>query len=161
MNSNQRINYDTVYQRMAKRWQQEGVKPKVLLHSCCGPCSTAVLDRLVSVADVTVYFFNPNIHPEAEYKRREWVQKEFIAEYNEKTGHDVHFLAAPYEPKSYFEAVKGLENEPEGGARCRVCFEQRMKAAAEKMKELDFDYFTTTLTVSPHKNSQVINDVGR
>lgn len=91
MNPNQRINYDTVYQRMAKSWQQEGVKPRVLLHSCCGPCSTAVLDRLVSVADVTVYFFNPNIHPEAEYKRREWVQKEFIAEYNEKTGHDVKF----------------------------------------------------------------------
>ena len=161
MNPNQRINYDTVYQKMAKRWQQDGVKPRILLHSCCGPCSTAVLDRLVEVSDVTVYFFNPNIHPEAEYKRREWVQKEFIAEYNEKTGHDVHFLAAPYEPKSYFEAVKGLEDEPEGGARCRVCFEQRMKAAAKKMKELDFDYFTTTLTVSPHKNSQVINDVGR
>ena len=161
MNQNQRINFDNVFQRMARRWQQEGVKPRVLLHSCCGPCSTAVLDRLTGVADVTVYYFNPNIHPEAEYRRRELVQKQFIEAYNKETGHDVHFLAAPYEPETYFEAVKGLEDEPEGGARCRVCFVQRMKATAEKMQELGYDYFTTTLTVSPHKNSQVINEVGR
>lgn len=161
MNQNQRINFDKVFQRMARRWQQEGVKPRVLLHSCCGPCSTAVLDRLTGVADVTVYYFNPNIHPEAEYRRRELVQKQFIEAYNKETGHDVHFLAAPYEPETYFEAVKGLEDEPEGGARCRVCFVQRMKATAEKMQELGYDYFTTTLTVSPHKNSQVINEVGR
>ncbi|MEE3441855.1 MAG: epoxyqueuosine reductase QueH, partial [Megasphaera elsdenii] len=122
MNQNQRINFDKVFQRMARRWQQEGVKPRVLLHSCCGPCSTAVLDRLTGVADVTVYYFNPNIHPEAEYRRRELVQKQFIEAYNKETGHDVHFLAAPYEPETYFEAVKGLEDEPEGGARCRVCF---------------------------------------
>ena len=134
---------------------------RILLHSCCGPCSTAVLDRLTGVADVTVYYFNPNIHPEAEYRRRELVQKQFIAAYNEKTGHAVQFLAAPYEPDTYFKAVQGLEDEPEGGARCRVCFIQRMKATAEKMQELGYDYFTTTLTVSPHKNSQVINEVGR
>ena len=113
------------------------------------------------MADVTVYYFNPNIHPEAEYRRRELVQKQFIEAYNKETGHDVHFLAAPYEPETYFEAVKGLEDEPEGGARCRVCFVQRMKATAEKMQELGYDYFTTTLTVSPHKNSQVVNEVGR
>ncbi|WP_294024389.1 epoxyqueuosine reductase QueH [uncultured Megasphaera sp.] len=161
MNQNQRINFDKVFQRMARRWQQDGVKPRILLHSCCGPCSTAVLDRLTGVADVTVYYFNPNIHPEAEYRRRELVQKQFIEAYNKETGHDVHFLAAPYEPDTYFKAVQGLEDEPEGGARCRVCFIQRMKATAEKMQELGYDYFTTTLTVSPHKNSQVINEVGR
>ena len=161
MNQNQRINFDKVFQRMARRWQQDGVKPRILLHSCCGPCSTAVLDRLTGVADVTVYYFNPNIHPEAEYRRRELVQKQFIEAYNEKTGHAVQFLAAPYEPDTYFKAVQGLEDEPEGGARCRVCFIQRMKATAEKMQELGYDYFTTTLTVSPHKNSQVINEVGR
>ena len=92
MNQNQRINFDKVFQRMARRWQQEGVKPRVLLHSCCGPCSTAVLDRLTGVADVTVYYFNPNIHPEAEYRRRELVQKQFIEAYNKETGHDVSLL---------------------------------------------------------------------
>lgn len=134
MNQNQRINFDKVFQRMARRWQQDGVKPRILLHSCCGPCSTAVLDRLTGVADVTVYYFNPNIHPEAEYRRRELVQKQFIAAYNEKTGHAVQFLAAPYEPDTYFKAVQGLEDESEGGARCRVCFIQRMKATAEKCR---------------------------
>ena len=161
MNLKQRINFDTVYQKMARAWKRDGVRPKVMLHSCCGPCSTAVLDRLSDVADVTVYYYNPNIHPEAEYRRREIVQQEFIREYNEKTGHDVKFLAAPYDPDAYFDAVKGLEDEPEGGARCRVCFFQRMQATAAKAKELSYDYFTTTLTVSPHKNSQVINEVGR
>lgn len=160
MNKNQRINYDKVFQRMARDWQKTGRKPHILLHSCCGPCSTAVLDRLADLAEVTVYYYNPNIHPEEEYRRREYVQKEFIREYNEKTGHDIHFQAAPYDPENYFAAVKGLEDEKEGGKRCSVCFFQRMKAAGEKMKELGCDYFTTTLTVSPHKNSQVINTIG-
>ena len=73
MNTNQRINYDKVFQQMEKSWQQEGVRPRILLHSCCGPCSSAVLERLVKTADVTVYYMNPNIHPEAEYRRREYV----------------------------------------------------------------------------------------
>lgn len=160
MNTKQRINYDKVFQQMEKSWQQEGVRPRILLHSCCGPCSSAVLERLVKTADVTVYYMNPNIHPEAEYRRREYVQQKLIHKFNAARGTDVHFLAAPYDPSSYFEAVKGQENEPEGGARCRSCFHLRMLATARKMKELGFDYFATTLTVSSYKNSQVINAVG-
>ena len=116
MNTKQRINYDKVFQQMEKSWQQEGVRPRILLHSCCGPCSSAVLERLVKTADVTVYYMNPNIHPEAEYRRREYVQQKLIHKFNAVRGTDVHFLAAPYDPSSYFEAVKGQENEPEGGA---------------------------------------------
>lgn len=160
MNTNQRINYDKVFQQMEKSWQQEGVRPRILLHSCCGPCSSAVLERLVKTTDVTVYYMNPNIHPEAEYRRREYVQQELIHKFNAERGTDIHFLAAPYDPSLYFEAVKGQENEPEGGERCRSCFHLRMLATARKMKELGFDYFATTLTVSSYKNSQVVNAVG-
>ena len=94
MNTNQRINYDKVFQQMEKSWQQEGVRPRILLHSCCGPCSSAVLERLVKTADVTVYYMNPNIHPEAEYRRREYVQQKLIHKFNAVRGTDVHFLGS-------------------------------------------------------------------
>lgn len=160
MNLNQKINYDKVMMKMVATWQKNELRPKILLHSCCAPCSTTTLERLTEFADVTVYFANSNIHPRTEYQRREYVQQKFIHDFNEKTENNVQFLAAPYKPQEYFQAVRGLEKEPEGGDRCRACFDYRLDMVAKKAVELGFDYFGSALTISPHKNSQVINAVG-
>lgn len=160
MNLNQKINYDKVMMKMVQNWQTAGIRPKVLFHACCAPCSTTTLERMTEFAEVTIYYANSNIHPRAEYQRREYVQQKFIHDFNEKTGNHVQFIAAPYRPQEYFEAVRGLEKEPEGGKRCRACFDYRLDTVAKKAVELGFDYFGSTLTISPHKNSQVINSVG-
>ena len=160
MNPNQKINYDRVMQQMVKVWQKENLRPKILMHVCCAPCSTYTLEYLTQYADVTVYFANSNIHPKAEYQRREYVTQKFVADFNENTGQNVQFLAAPYEPNNFFQTVHGLENEPEGGDRCKVCYDYRLDKTAAKAVELGFDYFGSALTISPHKNSQTINSVG-
>lgn len=160
MNPNQKINYDKVMQKMTQRWAKENTRPKILLHSCCAPCSTYTLEYLTQFADITIYYANSNIHPRAEYQRREYVQQKFIHDFNEKTGNQVAFLAAPYKPQEYFQKVRGLEKEKEGGARCEACFDYRLDKVAKKAVELGFDYFGSALTISPHKNSQVINKVG-
>ncbi|KRM96926.1 hypothetical protein FC19_GL000453 [Liquorilactobacillus aquaticus DSM 21051] len=160
MNQNQKINYDKILQKMIGNWQQQNVRPKILLHSCCAPCSTYTLEYLTKYADVTVYYANSNIHPRDEYKRREYVQQKFITDFNTRTDNNVQFIAAPYEPQKYFEAVRGLEKEPEGGQRCEACFNYRLDLVAAKAVELGFDYFGSALTISPHKNSQVVNRVG-
>lgn len=160
MNKNQKINYDKVMQKMVKKWEEADTRPRILLHSCCAPCSTYTLEYLTKFADVTVYYANSNIHPRAEYQRRKYVQQKFIHDFNENTGNNVRFISAPYEPQEYFEKVRGLEKEVEGGARCRVCYDYRLDKVAQKAVELGFDYFGSALTISPHKNSQVINQVG-
>lgn len=160
MNPNQKINYDRILQKMISNWEQEGRRPTILLHSCCAPCSTYTLEYLTKYADVTVYYANSNIHPRAEYQRREYVQRKFIYDFNKKTGNNVKFIAAKYEPQEYFVAVRGLEKEPEGGNRCRACFSYRLDLVAAKAVELGFDYFGSALTISPHKDSQVVNSVG-
>ena len=160
MNKNQKINYDKVMQKMVKKWEEVDTRPRILLHSCCAPCSTYTLEYLTKFADVTVYYANSNIHPRAEYQRRKYVQQKFIHDFNENTGNDVKFISAPYKPQEYFEKVRGLEKEVEGGARCRVCYDYRLDKVAQKAVELGFDYFGSALTISPHKNSQVINQVG-
>lgn len=160
MNLDQKINYDTLLQKMIRSWQEQRLRPRILLHSCCAPCSTYTLEYLTQYADVTVYYTNPNIHPRVEYERRQYVQEQFIADFNRKTGQQVNFLAAPYEPNKWLKAVKGFEKEPEGGARCRLCYNYRLDKVAQKAAELQFDYFGSALTISPHKNSQVINAVG-
>ena len=126
MNPNQKINYDRVMQQMAKRWAQEEVRPKILVHVCCAPCSTYTLEYLTQYADLTVYFANSNIHPKDEYLRRAYVVQKFISDFNEKTGNNVDFIEAPYDPSEYFQKVHGLEDEPEGGERCTVCFDYRL-----------------------------------
>ncbi|WP_178197739.1 epoxyqueuosine reductase QueH [Ligilactobacillus sp. Marseille-Q7487] len=160
MNPNQKINYDKVMQKMTQDWQKQTKRPKLLLHSCCAPCSTYTLEYLTKYCDITVYFANSNIHPREEYYRREYVQQKFIHDFNEKTGNNVQFLAAAYKPQEYFQKVRGFEKEPEGGKRCAACFDYRLDAVAKKAVELGFDYFGSALTISPHKNSQVINQVG-
>ena len=126
----------------------------VLLHSCCGPCSTAVIEKLLPNFDVTVFYYNPNIDPKEEYEHRKSEQIRLCNSLGVKV------IEGDYIPEEYYEAVKGFEDEPEGGARCRECFYLRLKKTAELAKKLGFDFFDTTLSVSPHKNFNVINEVG-
>lgn len=157
---NRKINYDKVLHSMVTYWQEQGFRPRIMIHSCCAPCSTVVLEYLASVADVTIYFSNSNIHPKVEYDYRKQVQEDFILAFNERTNSDVKFLADEYNPQMFVGKVKGLEQEPEGGKRCHVCYEMRLDRSAQKAKELGFDYFASALTLSPHKNSEIINTVG-
>ena len=157
---NQKINYDLVLQKLVAKWQANNRRPRILLHSCCAPCSTYTLEYLTQYADVTVYYDNPNIHPRMEYERRKHVQQQFIEDFNAKTGNHVTFISADYQPSAWIKAVAGLQNEPEGGARCKVCYSYRLDRVAEKAQEWNFDYFGSALTISPHKNAQVINELG-
>ena len=127
---------------------------KMLLHSCCGPCSTQVIDVLRNQFDIKVYYFNPNIDCLEEYNHRLEEQKRYCKE----VGIDV--LEEIYNPQEYYSLIKGHEQDKEGGERCSICFKLRMQKTAQKAKLLGFDIFATTLTVSPHKNSQVINAIG-
>ena len=130
---------------------------KLLLHSCCGPCSSAVIERLIGDYDVTVLYFNPNITDEPEYARRLSEQKRLLSE----AYPDLRLIEGDYDPQRFFTAAEGLEAEPEGGARCRECFKLRLSETARLAKEGGYDCFDTTLTVSPHKNYDVISDVGK
>ncbi len=132
-------------------------RPKLLLHSCCGPCSTTVLTFLVNYFDTTVLYYNPNIEPFEEYKHRKSEQIRFIKEFNNE---HITFLDCDYQNEEFRNKVKGLEEEKEGGARCAVCFRLRLEKTAEIAKNEGFEYFGTTLTVSPHKNSKIINEIG-
>ncbi|MEG1447038.1 MAG: epoxyqueuosine reductase QueH [Ruthenibacterium sp.] len=132
--------------------------PKLLLHSCCAPCSSAVLERLAEYFEITIDYYNPNIDPPAEYHRRAAEQARFITE--TPRAHTVTFWEAPYQPSDFYAAVKGLEQIPEGGARCFACYALRLRQAARLAKENDFDFFTTTLSISPHKNAAKLNEIG-
>lgn len=134
-------------------------KKKILLHSCCAPCSTAVIERLNNDYEITILYYNPNIYPEEEYLKRKNEEIRYIQILKEK-GVDIDFLDCDYESEEFYKAVKGLELEREGGARCAVCFKLRLEKTAKLAKANNFDIFGTTLTVSPHKNSEVINGIG-
>lgn len=131
-------------------------KPTLLLHSCCGPCSTQVLSYLAPFFDITVLYYNPNIEPKEEYEKRKQEQIRFIKEFK----HDIKFMDCDYDNEKFRNKVKGLEKEKEGKARCPVCFMLRMEYTASLAKKNNFEYFGTTLTVSPHKNSKQINILG-
>ena len=151
-------NYQKVLDDIIKKL--EG-KPTLLLHSCCGPCSTQVINFLKDYFKITVYYYNPNIEPFLEYNKRKQEQIKFISAFNkENPKNKIEFYEALYDNELYLKETKGLELEPEGGARCSKCFYLRMKNTAVKALENNFDYFGTTLTVSPHKNSQIINKIG-
>lgn len=132
-------------------------RPKLLLHSCCGPCSTTVLSILKDYFDITVLYYNPNIEPKEEYEKRKKEQIRFIKELGSKY---VTIRDIDYDNETFRSKVKGLENEAEGGARCALCFKIRLNKTASIAKDEGFNYFGTTLTVSPHKNSEVINKIG-
>ena len=130
-------------------------RPTLLLHSCCGPCSSYVIEYLSQYFDITVLFYNPNIHPEQEYLHRLETQRELI----KKLGGAV-LCEGEYNPKCFFDAIIGFESEPEGGARCEKCIAERMRVTAQTAESGNFDYFCTTLSVSPHKNADMINALG-
>lgn len=138
-------------------------KPALLLHSCCGPCSTAVIERLVPDYDVTVFFYNPCITDHEEYEKRKESQIRFIDNYNLHLNgtSKIHFIEGEYEPDAYFALTCGYEEEPEGGARCTICFNQRLEKTAEAAKLGGYPLFGTTLTVSPHKNYPLISSLGK
>ncbi len=130
-------------------------KPTLALHSCCGPCSTYVLEYLTQYFNVTLFFYNPNIHPESEYKTRLDAQKKVCELFSVKV------VECDYDIQSFFDKTKGLEDSPEGGERCTVCFELRLENTINIAQELGgFEYVATTLTVSPHKNAPLINEIG-
>lgn len=137
--------------------------PKMLLHSCCGPCSTAVIERLLPDFDVTVFFYNPNVDDGEEYNRRREAQLKVISWFNNKDHYkgNVKYIEGEYEPELFLEYVKGYEDEPEGGARCSKCFVLRLDKTAKLAAEEKYDYFATTLTVSPHKNFDIIGEIGQ
>jgi len=138
-------------------------KPKLLLHSCCGPCSTAVIERLIGTYSITVFFYNPNIDDPEEYEKRRDTQVAFLNQLNENSiyGDRVEFIEGEYDPDIYHSVCRGLENEKEGGARCTECFRLRLERTAVKAKTHGFDTFATTLTVSPYKNYKLITEIGR
>ena len=127
---------------------------KLLLHACCAPCSSGVLDDLRTQYDLTIFFYNPNIYPAEEYEKRANEQVKYLQQVG------ISYIICDYEPEKYLQMVKGLEDEPEGGKRCEKCFELRLRETAEYAKKHNYDYFTTTLSVSPHKNHEVINRIG-
>lgn len=135
------------------------MKQKILLHSCCAPCSTAVIERLYDDYDITILYYNPNIYPEEEYVKRKNEEIKYLKHLNEN-GYKISMLDCDYESEKFYEKTKGYENEREGGARCAICFRLRLEKTAELAEEHGFDLFGTTLTVSPHKNAELINSIG-
>ena len=141
-------------------------KPTLLLHACCGPCSSYVIEYLAKIFDITIYYYNPNIHPKEEYFRRLEELKKFLEQFPEALQNSVKLVVDEYNPEEYFEATnvrfeKELQSEPEKGERCRRCYQFRMKRAWEYSCKEGFDWFTTTLSISPHKDSEKINVIGR
>ena len=149
---------DKILSNMGESCTKEN-KPRLFLHCCCAPCSSYVLEYLVPYFHITVFYYNPNITPETEYKKRIAELKRFIS----RAGYEgqVDFMEGDYDPAVFFEAVKGLEDQPERGARCKICYKLRMEEAAEKAAGIHADYFTTTLSISPHKNAAWINEIGQ
>lgn len=154
--------------------QNKNYRKKLLLHSCCAPCSSYVLEYLREYFDITVFFYNPNISSSAEYEKRVQEEIRLTEAYNSqvRTGNFenmnstenaglIEILKAPYEPAEFLEAIKGFEHCKEGGERCKKCFKLRLSKSAKVAKEGGFDYFTTTLTISPLKNAQWLNEIGR
>ena len=155
--NNIKRNYQKELEAILKKLPQEKV-PTLLLHSCCAPCSSYCLEYLSDYFEITIFYFNPNIYPEEEYRKRVEEQKRLARELPAR--YPIHVIEGIYEPKQFYEAVKGLEKIPEGGERCFACFALRLKEAARLAAEKGFDFFTTTLTISPLKNAAKINEIG-
>ena len=140
---------------------REGGAPSLFLHSCCAPCSSYVLEYLRQYFRITVFYYNPNITDDAEYRKRVEEQKRLIAAYNQKAqGYSIEVLEGDYEPDRFFQIAKGLEACPEGGERCFACYELRLLETAKRARAGNYDYFTTTLSISPLKNAAKLNEIG-
>lgn len=153
------INLSKQLEKLEQQLEAGGTTPTLLLHCCCAPCSSSVLERLTSHFSVTVFFFNPNIYPEGEYHHRLTELKRLIAE--QPYSNPVNIIEAEYDPRVFFNVAKGLEDCPERGERCKICYRLRLERTAREAKSRGFDYFTTTLSVSPLKDAQVLYEICR
>lgn len=152
------MNYQKELDRLLERLKSEERVPRLLLHSCCAPCSSYVLEYLNRYFEITVFYYNPNIYPESEYTKRIWEQQELISRM--PFLHPVSFLAGPYDQERFYEMARGLEHVKEGGERCLKCYELRLSEAARMAVKTEADYFTTTLSISPLKNVDRLNEIG-
>lgn len=153
-----RVNFQREMDALIEKNTREGVIPTLLLHSCCAPCSSYVIEYLSKYFKITVFYYNPNLYPDNEYDKRSAEQKRFISNYD--APNPVSFIEVGFNPNEFYQKIKGFENEKEGGARCEKCFELRLEKTAELALEKGFDYYATTLTISPMKNAELINAVG-
>lgn len=151
-------NYQKELEKLIESAELEKKIPTLLLHSCCAPCSSYVLEYLSQYFTITVLYYNPNIFPEEEFEKRIHEQEMLIRKMPAK--HPISFLAGNYESEKFYEMAKGLENVPEGGERCFRCYELRLREAARRACEGEYDYFTTTLSISPLKNASKLNEIG-
>lgn len=151
-------NFQKELERLIQKNEAAGIVPRLLLHSCCAPCSSYVIEYLSRFFSITVFYYNPNISNEKEYRKRVEEQKRFINEFPAK--HKVEFIEGDYDTKSFYDCAKGYESCKEGGERCFRCYELRLRKTAELAEQMGVDYFTTTLTISPLKNSVKLNEIG-
>ena len=151
-------NYQKELERIIIENEKQGKVPTLLLHSCCAPCSSYCIEYLSQFFKITIFYYNPNITEQEEYAKRVEEQKRFIQQFRAK--YKVEFIEGNYEPERFFEIAKGYEKMPEGGERCFRCYEMRLRETGRVAKEKGFDYFTTTLSISPLKNAQKLNELG-
>lgn len=151
-------NYQKELEKIIAKIECESRVPRLLLHSCCAPCSSYALEYLSKYFDITVFYYNPNISPKEEYDKRADELRRLIESL--PTEHPIHFQVGAYEPERFYEMSRGLEKEPEGGERCAQCYRLRMLEAAKMAAEGEYDYFTTTLTISPLKSAEKLNQIG-
>ena len=154
----QNVNYQKELDKIINRLEQEGRVPRLLLHSCCAPCSSYVLEYLSKYFEITVLYYNPNLYPDSEFAKRSAEQRRLIDEM--KTVHPVSFMEGAFDKSVFYQMAAGMESIREGGARCFRCYELRLRKTAETAKALGFDFFTTTLSISPLKNAQKLNEIG-
>ncbi len=153
-----KINYQLRLDEIIKNIEKNGLRPKLLMHICCAPCGSYVLEYLSKYFDITLFYYNPNIYPRAEYdKRLGEIEKLIKAAPFCK---DVKLVVGEYDDRAWLEYIKGMEDEREGGGRCTLCFEKRLEESAKLGKKMECNYFCTTLTISPHKNAPLINELG-
>ena len=151
-------NYSKELEKLLQGLQQKGSVPRLLLHACCAPCSSAVLEYLSQYFAITLLYYNPNIAPLEEYQKREAELRRLVSQM--KFIHPVELLPCQYDGQAFVQAARGLEGEPEGGKRCEACFRLRLRYAAQEAARLRFDYYTTTLSISPMKNAPLLNQLG-
>lgn len=152
------MNYQKELDKTLEQLEKEAKVPTLLLHSCCAPCSSYVLEYLSQYFQITVFYYNPNIYPESEYTKRILEQQTLIGQMKSK--YPVSFMAGAYDKERFYAMAEGMETLKEGGARCMKCYELRLREAAEVAKKGNFDYFTTTLSISPMKNAVKLNEIG-
>ncbi len=152
------INYQKVMEELIRDNCSDQKVPTLLLHSCCAPCSSYCISCLAEYFHVTVFYYNPNIYPPEEFQVRAAEQKRFIEQF--PTKYPVSYIEAPYESERFYEMARGMEDVPEGGERCFACYELRLRKSAEYALEHDFDFVTTTLSISPLKNAAKLNEIG-